>query len=121
MCSARDAHGKPHPRDRASLELARIEDLTLRDVLGVFASEAPFCPRDGATSEGDGYVVTFTTDMNTGTSECQVFDATSLERGPIARLRLPMRIASGTHATWSRLLPPRNGKATDQEARMKRP
>ena len=88
---------------------------------GVFASEAPFCPRDGATSEGDGYVVTFTTDMNTGTSECQVFDATSLERGPIARLQLPMRISSGTHATWSPLVSPRSGKATDQQERMERP
>jgi carotenoid cleavage dioxygenase len=68
---------------------------------GVFASEAPFCPRDGATSEDDGYVVTFTTDMNQDSSECQIFDAQSIERGPVARVRLPMRISSGTHATWA--------------------
>ncbi len=68
---------------------------------GVFASEAPFCPRDGATSEGDGYLVTFTTDMNSDSSECQIFDAASADRGPIARVRLPMRISSGTHAAWS--------------------
>jgi carotenoid cleavage dioxygenase len=68
---------------------------------GVFASESPFCPRDGATSEDDGYVVTFTTDMNQDSSECQIFDARSLERGPIARVRLPMRISSGTHAAWA--------------------
>jgi len=76
---------------------------TYRFPKGVFASEAPFCPRDGATAEDDGYVVTFTTDMTTDTSECQVFDAKAIERGPIARIRLPMRISSGTHATWSPL------------------
>jgi carotenoid cleavage dioxygenase-like enzyme len=67
---------------------------------GVFASEAPFCPRDGAKSEGDGYLVTFTTDLGSDSSECQIFDAQAIERGPEARVKLPMRIASGTHATW---------------------
>jgi len=71
---------------------------------GVFASEAPFCPRvgaaPGATSEDDGYLVTFTTDVRANASECQVFDAKELARGPIARIALPMRISSGTHATW---------------------
>lgn len=70
---------------------------------GVYASEAPFCPRDGATSEGDGYLVTFTTDVAADGSECQIFEGSSLERGPIARVRLPMRISSGTHAAWTRL------------------
>ncbi|HSO33153.1 MAG TPA: carotenoid oxygenase family protein, partial [Labilithrix sp.] len=70
---------------------------------GVFASEAPFCPRKGATGEDDGYLVTFTVDVGEDASECQIFDARSLERGPIARVRLPMRISSGTHATWAPL------------------
>lgn len=70
---------------------------------GVFASEAPFCPRDGATSEDDGYLVTFTIDVARDASECAIFDARALERGPVARVRLPMRISSGTHATWAPL------------------
>lgn len=69
----------------------------------MFASEAPFCPRRAATSEDDGYLVTFTMDVNEDRSECLIFDARSLDRGPIARVRLPMRISSGTHATWSSL------------------
>ncbi|MDB4993588.1 MAG: apocarotenoid5,15-oxygenase [Myxococcaceae bacterium] len=68
---------------------------------GVYASEAPFCPRDGATTEDDGYLVTFTTDTVNNASECQVFDARALDRGPIARVRLPMKISSGTHAAWA--------------------
>jgi carotenoid cleavage dioxygenase len=70
---------------------------------GVYLSEAPFCPRDGATEEDDGYVVTFTIDVANDRSECLVFDARAIEKGPIARVKLPMRIASGTHATWTGL------------------
>ena len=42
---------------------------------GVFGSETPFAPRPDATAEDDGYLVTFTTDMNRDCSECLVFDA----------------------------------------------
>jgi len=73
---------------------------------GVFGSEAPFCPRKGATEEDDGYLVTFTTDVDADRSECLLFDARAIEKGPIARVRLPMRISSGTHATWTPLTPP---------------
>jgi carotenoid cleavage dioxygenase-like enzyme len=61
---------------------------------GEFGSETHFAPRLGATSEDDGYLVTLTT------HECQVFAAQDLTAGPIARLRLPEPISSGTHATW---------------------
>ncbi len=68
---------------------------------GVFASEAPFAPRIVATAEDDGYLLTFTTDMNTDSSECQIFAAQDLGSGPIARMRLPERISSGTHSCWA--------------------
>ncbi len=67
---------------------------------GVFASESPFAPRAGANVEDDGYVVTFTTDMNNDCSDCLVFDARNLAAGPLASIRLPTRISSGTHAWW---------------------
>lgn len=68
---------------------------------GVFASEAPMAPRLGSTAEDDGYVVTFTTDMNNDVSECQIFAAQDLGAGPIASVRLPERICSGTHSCWA--------------------
>ncbi|MBA3281624.1 MAG: carotenoid oxygenase family protein, partial [Acidimicrobiia bacterium] len=34
-------------------------------------------------------------------SECLVLDGQRISDGPIARLRLPERISSGTHATWA--------------------
>jgi carotenoid cleavage dioxygenase len=69
---------------------------------GVFASETPFAPRPHATAEDDGYLVTFTTDVNANGSECVIFDARALTEGPVARVRLPERISSGTHAFWMR-------------------
>ncbi len=68
---------------------------------GVFGSETVMAPRPGATAEDDGYLVTFTTDVDRDRSDCLVFDAADLAGGPIARIRLPQRISSGTHATWA--------------------
>jgi carotenoid cleavage dioxygenase len=68
---------------------------------GVFGSETPMAPRPNATAEDDGYLVTFTTDMNADRSECLVFDAADITPGPIARVRLPERISSGTHSCWT--------------------
>ncbi|MEX2292659.1 MAG: carotenoid oxygenase family protein [Acidimicrobiales bacterium] len=34
-------------------------------------------------------------------SESHVFDATDITAGPIARVRLPERISSGTHSCWT--------------------
>lgn len=67
---------------------------------GVYASECPMAPRSGSTDEADGYLVTFTTDMVRDLSECLVFDAQSIADGPVARVRLPERISSGTHSHW---------------------
>ncbi|MCY1013862.1 carotenoid oxygenase family protein [Nannocystis pusilla] len=58
-------------------------------------------PRPGGAGEGDAWVVTFVSDTVHDLSECQIFAAHDLAAGPIARVRLPERIASGTHATWS--------------------
>ena len=68
---------------------------------GVFGSETPFAPRVGSTGEDDGYLVTFTTDVANDRSECLVFDAADITVGPIARVRLPERISSGTHSCWT--------------------
>ena len=68
---------------------------------GLFASEPAFAPRVGSTEEDDGYLVTFTIDAEQDRSECLLFDARSIEAGPVCRIRLPHRICSGTHATWA--------------------
>jgi len=70
---------------------------------GVFVSETVMAPRAGSGAEDDGYLVTFASDMNRDLSECLVFDAADLSVGPLARIRLPERISSGTHSTWAPL------------------
>jgi len=60
-------------------------------------------PRPNQTVQDDGYLVTFTTDMNRDHSECLVLAASDSAAGPIARVRLPERIASGTHSCWTQL------------------
>ena len=68
---------------------------------GVFCSEVGVAPRVGGTEEDDAYLVTLTVDMNRDASECVVFRAGDVGRGPIARAQLPERIASGTHSCWA--------------------
>ncbi|MCR2835061.1 carotenoid oxygenase family protein [Parerythrobacter lacustris] len=67
---------------------------------GVYASESPMVPRQGAVSEDDGYLVTFLIDENNGTSEFAILDASDIAKGPICRCALPHKISSGVHATW---------------------
>lgn len=68
---------------------------------GRFGSESPMAPCHDAVAEDDGYVVSFVTDMNADRSECVVLDARDLAAGPVARIVLPHRISSGTHACWA--------------------
>lgn len=76
-------------------------DQRYRFAEGVYCSEPVFVARDGAAAEDDGYVMTITIDMNNDMSECLIFNATDLAEGPVARVRLPERVSSGTHATWA--------------------
>ncbi len=68
---------------------------------GVFASESPMAPAQGSSGESDGYVVTFTTDMNTDSSSFLVLDANDIAMGPVASVKLPQRICVGTHSYWA--------------------
>jgi len=68
---------------------------------GVFCSETAMAPRVGSEDETDGYLVTLTIDMVNNRSECAIFDARRLPEGPIALVRLPERISSGTHSFWA--------------------
>jgi carotenoid cleavage dioxygenase len=68
---------------------------------GVYASEAPMAPLAGSHAEDGGWIVTFVSDVARDRSECHVFDAAHIADGPIARVALPARMSSGTHACWA--------------------
>lgn len=68
---------------------------------GRFASEVVFAPRDGATAEDDGYVITFVTDAATMTTAVEVFDARDITADPVCRIHLGVRVPLGFRATWA--------------------
>ena len=110
--AARTATPTPSPASRAgscstassssTSTPARSTSTAFRD--GVFASEAPFAPRVGATGEDDGYLRHLHDRHERRPVECLVFAAQDLAAGPIARVRLPERICSGTHGCWCHLV-----------------
>ena len=57
-------------------------------------------PRQGSTTEDDGYLLTFLLDLNADRSTCEIFDAARPSDGPVASVALPERISSGSHAFW---------------------
>jgi carotenoid cleavage dioxygenase-like enzyme len=67
---------------------------------GRWGSEAPFAPRPGARAEDDGYLVSYVHDERDGTSEVHVLEAGDITAAPVCRLRLPVRVPLGFHATW---------------------
>jgi carotenoid cleavage dioxygenase-like enzyme len=81
-------------------DLQTGSETTVRLPPGVYASETVMAPRIGATREDDGYLLTFTMDVNADLSECLILDAQQPAAEPVARIRLPERICSGTHAFW---------------------
>jgi len=83
---------------------------------GVYGSETAMAPRVGSRAEDDGYLVTFTTDVNADASYCLVFDAARLTDGPVCKLQLPERICSGTHSTWVAGAEVRRWRETDTAA-----
>jgi len=60
--------------------------------------EALFVPFGDA--EDDGYVLSMVFDATRVRSYLGVFDATAVERGPIARVWMPRRVPFGFHGTW---------------------
>jgi carotenoid cleavage dioxygenase len=72
---------------------------------GNLASEAPFARRIGAkaSDEDDGYVVTIMTNPGwKDYSECWIFRAQEIEKGPVTKIKVPARIPPGFHAKWVR-------------------
>jgi len=84
---------------RLDLESGKHQRFVYPD--GIVASESPMAARPDAQAEDSGWVVTFVSDVARDLSECHIFDAAHIDAGPIAKIRLPERIASGTHACWA--------------------
>ena len=62
--------------------------------------EPVFAPDPGGSDEGDGWVLIPAVDRGATRSELHVFEATRIEDGPMAVVRLPQWVPAGFHANW---------------------
>jgi carotenoid cleavage dioxygenase-like enzyme len=62
------------------------------------ANEAFFVPA-GKTEE-EGYLLSYVYDAREQLSELWILDATNLANGPVARVKLPVRVPQGFHGEW---------------------
>jgi carotenoid cleavage dioxygenase len=65
-----------------------------------YGGETVFAPHPRATTEDEGWLVTFVYDENSQRSELLVINAEDMTSEPIARVILPQRVPYGFHGTW---------------------
>jgi carotenoid cleavage dioxygenase len=64
------------------------------------AQEAVFVPRHDQAAEGDGYLISLVNRYDTMLNDLLVLDAMRLEDGPIASIKLPLRLRNAIHGNW---------------------
>jgi carotenoid cleavage dioxygenase-like enzyme len=62
--------------------------------------EPQFVPRGADAAEGDGYLLLVINRLDRMHSELVILDSLDLRAGPLACLRMPMRLRAGLHGTW---------------------
>ena len=67
---------------------------------GRFGGEPVFVPRDGSTSEEDGWVLVCVNDRAGSPAELVILNANDIEEEPVARIHLPQRVPDGFHGAW---------------------
>lgn len=68
---------------------------------GRYGGETIFVPDPlKGSSEDDGWLVNIIYDESKDNSEIVIYDATDLDRAPVARILLPRRVPYGLHGTW---------------------
>ena len=63
-------------------------------------AEPVFIPAVNATSEDEGYLISFVYDKSTNSSSVQILNAQRISEGPIAKVILPQRVPYGFHGSW---------------------
>ncbi len=73
-------------------------DTMVHDLRGRSSGEAVFVPREGASAEDDGFLMSWVYDPKQDVSECVVLDAQAMVQ--LASVRLPVRVPYGFHGSW---------------------
>lgn len=71
--------------------------------------EPAFIPRSKDAPEGDGYLVALANRYDEQRSDLLILDAQRLSEGPLATIKLPLKLRNGLHGNWVAVedLPPR--------------
>ncbi|HEY8546282.1 MAG TPA: carotenoid oxygenase family protein, partial [Acidimicrobiales bacterium] len=64
------------------------------------AGEPFYVPASADAAEGEGWVLTWLYDRTVDRSSLGVLDATDVAAGPVARIKLPVRVPYGFHGLW---------------------
>jgi carotenoid cleavage dioxygenase len=67
---------------------------------GDTVQEAQFVPRSPDSPEGDGWLLVPVCRVSQVRSDLAILDAQDLEAGPVALLKLPVRVRATFHGTW---------------------
>lgn len=63
--------------------------------------EPIFVPRSADAAEGDGYVIALLNHIADYASELVVLDANDMAAGPVARVKIPLRMRMSLHGSWA--------------------
>ena len=80
--------------------------------------EPAFIPRSADSGEGDGWIVAVCNRLDEWRSDLLLLDALRIEEGPVATVKLSVRLRTGLHGNWhtaedlNRKSLPGQGKAT---------
>jgi carotenoid cleavage dioxygenase-like enzyme len=67
---------------------------------GVAPGEPFFVASENASSEDDGYILSYVYQPSTHTSELWILEAANFAAGPVAKVKLPVRVPIGFHGEW---------------------
>jgi carotenoid cleavage dioxygenase len=67
---------------------------------GDTVQECQFVPRTPDSAEGDGWLLVPVARVSKGRSDLVVLDAQDIAAGPVATIKLPVRVRSTFHGTW---------------------
>ena len=68
---------------------------------GRMTSEPVFVPKPGAVAEDDGWILSYVYDPQRDRSDVVILEAQDFSAGPIATIRLPVRVPFGFHGGWA--------------------
>jgi len=100
---ATDVNGRPYPVMFNQLTHFDLADGSRDDWYpgpGATFQDPVYLPKSDDAEEGDGYLIATLNWPMEKRSELVILDTADLGRGPLCRLRLPVRMRLGIHSTW---------------------